>query len=350
MLKMRKYFGKTRWLTPVAVYALVLLLNPFMPRLQAASILQDRSLYILTSAGGANTTHTFTFTFPNNINVGSIQFEYCTDPIEEITCDTPNGLDVSGATFDSQSGETGFSLLSASANGLILSRPAAVSAPQPNSYTFSNVVNPSDIGPFFVRIHAFPSLDATGAELAFNSVAGSITTGVNINAEVPQILYFCSAVTVPTHDCTDAAGDFIDFGILSPSATRIGTSQFLIGTNAPTGYNVTVNGPTMVSGVNQIAGMAVTNSRKVGTAQFGMNLRANLDPLIGSDKVGGSGFVSPNYDTPDKFHYLDGDNVVSGLGPTEIEVYTVSYIINVPLAQAAGIYNTTLTYICTAGF
>ncbi|MDB5161345.1 MAG: hypothetical protein JWO96_725 [Candidatus Saccharibacteria bacterium] len=309
----------------------------------------NRSIAIGTAVGGANTTHTFSFEFPVTVNIGSLMFEYCTDPIDSITCVNPSGSDVTGAVLDSQSGETGFSIVSTDQNHIILGRPAADVGPQTNSYQFSNVINPFNKGPFFVRISAYASSDGSGSWLSFSSVAASINQSININAEVPDILYFCAAVAIPTN-CSDATGDFIDFGTLSTAATRFATSQFLVGTNAVNGYSVATDGPTMTSGTDQIPGLAAPDVRRVGKPQFGLNLRANLSPLVGAEPAGGSGFVNANYNQTNRYAYVDGDVVAQSLGRSEIGVYTVSYIVNINSTQPSGVYNTTITYVCLAGF
>jgi hypothetical protein len=347
---MKKLLKSISYSLVTAVFCAGLLISLWPRTIYAATTLQSRSITIGSSAGGANTSHLFSFNFPVIVNnVGSIAFEYCDDPIEEIACVTPPGLDVSGANFTSQTGETGFSLVSATANKIILGRPPADVGTQLNSYNFTNMVNPSNVGPFFVRISAYNSGDGTGPNVSFSSVAASIDTGININAEVPPILYFCSAVSIPT-DCSDATGVFIEFGDLLTSATSSGTSQFMVGTNAPNGYSVTANGVTMTSGTDQITPVSPPSFSLAGFNQFGLNLRANLSPPVGADMVGGSGSVTPNYGIPNQFHYLDGDIVAGAAGPTELALFTVSYIVNVNTAQPPGVYNTTITYVCTAGF
>jgi hypothetical protein len=124
----------------------------------------------------------------------------------------------------------------------------------------------------------------------------------------------------------------------------------MVGTNAPNGYTVTANGPTMTSGTDQIAGVVPPATSKTGVSQFGMNLKANLSPPVGAEPVGGSGSVAPLYSSPNQFHFTDGGLVAASTGPTELSLFTVSYIVNIHNAQPAGIYNTTLTYLCTAGF
>lgn len=320
------------------------------PSAHATTVISDRSLSIGTSKGGALTTHTFSFTFPITETVGSINFQYCTDPIDTISCLNPNGSDVSGAVLSAQSGETGFAIVSSGTNQITLGRTPSTTGSGQNSYTFDNVINPSDIGPFFVRISAYASSDGSGPLLSFSAVAGAITVGININTEVPDILYFCVAVSLPTPDCTDAVGYFIDLGILSSSTSRYGTSQFMVGTNAANGYTVSANGPTMTSGSDVINNLVTPASSSVGSAQFGINLRANVTPLLGADPTAGSGSATPNYNIPNKFTYNDGDVVASDSGRSLIELYTVSYLVNIKSTQPAGVYNTTITYICTAGF
>lgn len=316
----------------------------------ATTTLLQRSLSIGTSKGGATTNHTFSFFFPISESVGSISFQYCTDPIDVITCVNPTGSDVSGAVLSAQTGETGFAVVSASSNMITIGRTPATVGNQQNSYSFDNIVNPSNVGPFFVRISAYASSDGSGTPLSFSSVAGAITIGINITSQVPDILYFCVAVVLPTKNCTDAEGYFIDLGSLSASSTRYATSQFLVGTNAANGYSVTANGPTMTSGSDIINASPSPSFNSIGSSQFAMNLRANLSPLQGADPTAGTGSPAANYDIPDKYTYNDGDEVASNPGRSTIQTFTVSYVININPTQPVGIYNTTITYVCTAGF
>lgn len=314
----------------------------------AVTVLSNRTLAIASSVAGANTNHTFTFDFPITETVGSINFEYCTDPIDVVACVNPNGSDVSGATLSAQSGETGFAMVSQTVNSMTIGRTPSVVSNGQNLYSFDNIINPGDKGPFFVRISAFASSDGSGPLLSFSSVAGSINQGINISGEVPEILNFCTGIVVP--DCSSTIGDFIEFGILRSTTTSFGTSQFMVGTNAVNGYNVTINGPTMTSGSDVINSLASPTLSFTGLPQFGLNLRANLVPTVGADVAGGIGFVMPNYNNPDNYTYIDGDIVASATGRSENSLYTVSYIVNIKPTQPAGVYNTTITYVCTAGF
>jgi hypothetical protein len=135
-------------------------------------------------------------------------------------------------------------------------------------------------------------------------------------------------------------------------------------TNANSGYNITVNGPTLTSGSNTITAMGSSTTGVRGTRQFGMNLKANTistsTPAVGTEvapAANGTNFKGEavtGYNTIDNFKFVSGDSVADsgngGLGPTDSQIYTVSYIVNVSGGQPTGTYTTTLTYICTATF
>jgi hypothetical protein len=101
-----------------------------------------------------------------------------------------------------------------------------------------------------------------------------------------------------------------------------------------------------------------------GTSQFGLNLKANTTTTstiaVGNDVTPAAngtdlrGQAATNYNTADTFKFVSGDSVANsangGAGPTNAQIYTSSYIVNVAGSQTAGTYATTLTYVCTATF
>jgi hypothetical protein len=133
-------------------------------------------------------------------------------------------------------------------------------------------------------------------------------------------------------------------------------------TNAQFGYSITVQGATLTSGSNTIAPMTAAAVSTKGTGQFGMNLVANTTPVIGANITTASngtdlkGRALAGYDTADTFKFTANtatpiaDSAQGGVGPTNGQTYTVSYIVNVPGNQLPGTYATTLTYICTPTF
>jgi hypothetical protein len=141
-------------------------------------------------------------------------------------------------------------------------------------------------------------------------------------------------------------------------------------TNADFGYAVTYAGATMTSGSNTITAMSSATTSSIGTSQFGINLvtndgtaYANAPNVTNSDDVNpasGSATLqaklTTDYDTAGTFKFTtSGDTVANSdfdgsSGPSDIQRYTVSYIVNVNGAQPVGTYTTTITYICTPTF
>lgn len=315
-----------------------------------AGQLSSRSLFIDSPLVSANTVHTMKFTYASGSSVGSVLFEYCTTPLFADPCTAPTGLNVAGATLQSQTGEGGFGIFSATASTLIISRLATPVVVPQSAYAFANVVNPSATQAFFVRISTYASTDATGAATDAGTVANSTAQDITITTEVPPILNFCVGITIPG-DCSTASGNFIQLGNLDSGQTATANSQFWAGTNAQNGYNVTMAGTTMTSGTNVIPALTTPTFSAPGTSQFGVNLRANSAPSTGQDPAG-PGPASPtgNYNIANRFMFQSGDTIAATGIPADWQRFTVSYIVNITPVQPAGIYSTTLTYICSAGF
>src|SRR5690606_36213611 len=122
-----------------------------------------------------------------------------------------------------------------------------------------------------------------------------------------------------------------------------------------------------------IPAMATAAAPSVGVSQFGINLKENLTTLDGddqttdfgaeiavpSDAIDFKGQALTGYNTADVYKFTTGDVVANSaydgtsnttLGPTNSQIYTASYIVNVAGNQYAGTFTTTLTYICTPTF
>jgi hypothetical protein len=120
----------------------------------------------------------------------------------------------------------------------------------------------------------------------------------------------------------------------------------------------------MTSGSNTITGMAASTAGVRGTSQFGLNLKANTvttsTPATGIEVApvpNGTNYrgqAATGYDSVDTFKFFTGDAVANSYnvspGGTDAQIFTATYIVNVPGSQPAGTYTTTLTYICTATY
>ena len=120
--------------------------------------------------------------------------------------------------------------------------------------------------------------------------------------------------------------------------------NFIVGTNANSGYTVTVQGATLTDSssntITEIGGGAVGSSE--GSEQFGLKISAS----------GGNGAVSAPYDTANYAYAATSttDVTASCTGTTANTTYSITYIANIASNTEAGSYSTELTYVATANF
>lgn len=379
---------KTKSISSLLVIAVLLLatvLQVLLPNAADAAQITSRKLTLQAgvsdggSEPGGNVNHLFEFTMPAHSgaeDLGSIKFEYCTTAADtgSLTCIVPTGLTTTGATLGTVSGvATGFTLNNTVNGAPYIARASAASAGAgAQTVQLLGVVNPTTVNTtFFVRITTYNSLNATGTPIHNGTVAASVTNPIVISGTMPESLVFCAAetisLTVGVPDCSTATDGAISFDrLFSPVDTATAESQLSASTNAGSGYAITVNGATLTSGANTISGMdnaGAAVAPAFGVSQFGLNLVANTTTLdIASNPLGANisvasngtnfkGAPATNYNTADLFKFVTGNQVAQsddgGLGGTDAQIYTVSYIVNVPGSLPAGTYSTTLTYICT---
>lgn len=376
---MRVVRGRVLFLTIALLVSSILAITD--SQFASAAQITPRTLTLQAGAtdGGSKPSgvvrHAFSFTIPTTGNVGSIRFQYCTTAAG--TCTMPTGLVTTSATLGAESGATGFSMVNTTNGTPYLTRTAtSVTGPQAVTYRLDSVTNPSATNTsFFVRIATYASTDTTGASTDAGVVTASTATQIVLTGIMPESIIFCTGATVSINCTSSTAGDISFNQLFSPTDTATATSQMAASTNAATGYVITVNGPTLTSGSNTIPAMAAQAAPSVGTSQFGMNLRANTagvaasfpgssaDLAPASNGGGLKGQAFTGYNIADQFKYVSGDTVANSSnnggappavenspGPTNSQVYTASYIVNVAGNQLAGTYVSTLTYICTATF
>lgn len=349
------------------------------------------------SKPGAVVNHLFGFTLPTAGNIGSIKFEYCTTAADvgAQTCQAPTAMDASSATLGTASGINGMAIGSATANSVVLTHNPTqfnVSANLAATFQLVGVQNPQAKKAdnitdepnytFFVRISTYASYDGTGTAIDKGTVTASTAAPIVLSGTMPESLVFCTGATVPFKldvnldpttipDCANATpGNILFDQLFDPITTAAASSQMAASTNAGSGYVITVNGSTMMSGTtNSINALTSDVFPTTGASEFGMNLKANdntyltnatgaeVSPAsVDSTAVNLRGEAYTGYNTVNKFKFVSGD-VVADSGytasgpstklPSDGQIYTVTYMVNVPGSQPAGDYTTTLTYICT---
>jgi hypothetical protein len=333
-----------------------LLLCSFMIFTARATVVirfEPRSLFVYDINPGATTKYQVTLGYTTQTSVGSLDMQFCIDPIPYDPCVAPTGLDLTNATLSDQAGETGYSLQVLSSNHVLLTRTPSVAGNTLSTYTLDNVVNPTfESHSFAIRLSDYASTDGSGPIIDLGSVTTQITEPIIIETQVPPILVFCVAAQVSLNCDSTSGGNYTDMGTLSPDHTLTATSQMAAGTNASNGYTISVHGTTMVAGTHVIDSLTTPTASAMGNSQFGINLVDNTAPALGADPDGAftNAVVSANYDQPNLFTYNDGDEVASAPHVSLVRRFTVSYIVNSPPNLRPGVYTTTVTYICAGRF
>jgi hypothetical protein len=316
--------------------------------------------------------HFYQFSVPTTgTAIGSIKFEYCTTATGA-PCTLPAGLVTTSATLLNEGANAqGFSIVNATNGSPYITRSAATPSGAALSYRLGAVTNPTAINSsFFVRISTFSSTDATGTPVDTGTVTASTARAIELTGTMPESLIFCTGATIAVNgggvpDCTTANVGAVEFNqLFSPTDTATATSQMAASTNATNGYSISVAGTTLTSGSNTIPAMTATAAPTRGTSQFGLNLKANTTAVstiaVGNEVAPISngtdlrGQASTDYRVVDQFKFASGNPVAASdfntPGPTNAQIFTVSYIVNVAGSQIAGSYTTTLTYVCTPTF
>lgn len=325
------------------IFVPVLLFGLLISTLRSdASQITNRTLTLGSSVASASTTYTLTFTVPSSTVIKSFAADICTTASS--TCTAPTGFSNATSTLSSQptnlGDASGWTVSTATSGSLRVSKTTNSAAPSGSqTVVFGNVTNPSATNStFFARLTTYSDASWT-TPIDTGTVASSTAGQITVTASVDETLSFTlSSATVA-------------LGTLTASSTGSGTSTMSASTNAGTGYVITVNGSTLTSGADTITALNAQTASSQGTEQFGINLRDNATPNVGSDvSGGGSGAVAANYNTADQYRFVSGDTVASAAAATLSNTYTVSYISNISATTEPGSYSTALTYIMSATF
>jgi hypothetical protein len=320
----------------------------------AAGQLTSRKLTLGSSAGNTATTWAFTFTQTETTALNGITFQVCTTASG--ACSAPGSWTNAGSAFTSLtyngSAQTGWALDNAAGYLRVKNNTSATAVSGPVVVNFSSVTNPNTTnGTFYVRVLTYSGDDYT-SQVDNGVVAASTSQQLNLSATVDETLTFCTATSgITTSSCAGATGSAVSFGTLSASSTNSAVSQLGVGTNAGTGYAITVNGTTLTSSGNTVTALASQTASSSGSEQFGLNLRDNATPNVGTDPDG-SGTATPTatYNTVDQYRFITGETVASKGSSDQFRRFHASYIANIDTATEAGAYTSVLTYICTATF
>lgn len=149
----------------------------------------------------------------------------------------------------------------------------------------------------------------------------------------------------------------LDVGVITSSATKTANATFSVKTYLASGYVVKQTSPGPTNGSYTLAGMTTPAASAPGTEQFGINLRANTNPLTfganpsqSPDVTFSHGQVSADYNTPNQYKYVQDDTIAYSDQSSGQTNYTISYIFNVSNLTAGGTYTLRHVLVATATF
>ncbi len=345
---------KIKQLLKRSAYALIVLAFIAAPVLNAtrtsAAAITARSVTLGSSAPSAVTTYAFTFTVPTTATtVQAVSFVPCTTASG--ACTTPSSWSGSGATASQPSSAglgdtTGWTTGASTSTELRMTKAANGTAPTstPVTVTFSGVTNPNTSNStFFLRITTFSAVGFTGP-IDTGTVAASTAGVITVNATVDEALTFTLAQSTVT----------LSPSSITTAAASTGTSTLVASTNATSGYAITYSSPNALKPAGGTALASYSSSTSTpGTEGFGINLKTNTTPSVGSNPTGGSGTAFGVYNTANQFSFVGSNTatkIAEATGPSNSTTYTVSYVANIAATTPAGAYTTTFTYVATPNF
>ena len=312
--------------------------------------LADHTIVFVTPSGVAS-GQAISITFPiqyvmSSFSVSNIDFATSISASCSSFSDASLGSSPSGATWGaSQSGQT--ITLTAGTATILPNRCVEIRIGSHAIFGgtgVSQISNPSIPGNYLLSVGG--SFGDTGliTETILNEDAVAVT------GTVAQSLSFAISTTT------------IYFGVLGSSGAKYASSidilgdtsetiahTLAVGTNAPSGFTLSVMGQTLTSQQNsantisQIGGSPVPSSP--GTEQFG--IRATESGGIGTS-------IDSTFASPVAYGYnataTSSAVLATGTGSTPTSTYSLRYLANIAAVTEAGTYQASLVYVATANF
>ncbi len=148
----------------------------------------------------------------------------------------------------------------------------------------------------------------------------------------------------------------VNLGTISTATAGTGTHTLSVLSNAPSGFVITYNGPTLTNdgAPSYTIPVYTSGASSPGTAGFGINLKNNATPDIGAEPVTtyGTCNISSGYSTVDAYTFVASTTttIASSTSAPANCLYTTSYVGNISGVTGAGNYSSTITYVATGTF
>jgi hypothetical protein len=143
-------------------------------------------------------------------------------------------------------------------------------------------------------------------------------------------------------------------GNFSATSASTATASFSVSNYTAFGYVVQIAGSSPKNATHTIPALPTDTSSAVGTEQFGINLVANTSPSsVGANPAQdlfGVGVADPDYATPNKYRFVNGDIIASAPKSSGVTTYTITYLVNVAPLTPGGQYKTDQSIIVTGTY
>jgi hypothetical protein len=152
-----------------------------------------------------------------------------------------------------------------------------------------------------------------------------------------------------------AVNGSVDLGVLTPTSTGSGTANIQVRTYLSSGYDLIIAGSPPKMGSESLDVMNATGVQQ-GVEQFGINLRDNATPNVGTDPVQipdssfSFGLPTADYNVPDSYKYADGAIIAHSDSSSGQTNYTLAMVANIAANTPPGIYTTNLSVVAVSVF
>jgi hypothetical protein len=147
---------------------------------------------------------------------------------------------------------------------------------------------------------------------------------------------------------------------LYDSSTSSFSTDFEVRAYVSHGYSASIVGPPprlrSAPTAKQLTAMSTRAVSSPGIEQYGVNLRANTTPSVGSamqqipDSSFSFGYATADYNVPNEFKYVDGDVIARSDKSSGYTRYFISFIANVGPNTPGGEYFTSHTVVVLANY
>jgi hypothetical protein len=333
----------------------------------SAAVLSNLSDTLSSLKVSTVANHSFVFTTPTGIAAGSTTL--ITFPSDFII---PAGLTFTDVDINIGGAYVGSSTLASVPSGATIG-VARISTTTLLITNGSGAISAAST--VYIRIGTNALHQSTGVNQIINPTTnGNKAIGLSGGTSTPMFDYGTTTVDIQTDDAVlvnaivpqsisfSISSNSINFGNLSSGAAKYASSTnssgdtadtvahtLAVGTNAPSGYTITIAGGTLTSqqnAANDITANGPTPAASsAGTEQFG----------IYSTKSGGiNGTIDSTYATPSSFGYdasaTTTATFATGSSSTNTETYSLHYIANIAALTEAGNYSTSIVYVGTANY